>query len=100
MMSVSSRKPICSIASTSLHLSVDVLQEAGEDLLHTRVEAVFVRRARVPRRDRTGPRCQLGVLGDKAKLLLLIESSLALAIPAVIEFPFVLLSPLLGRVVR
>jgi hypothetical protein len=81
-------------------LRIDVLEEAGEDLLHPRVEALLVRRARLPRWDRVGPRRQLRALRNEAELLLIFESDLALSVPAVIELALVLVGPFLGDVVR
>src|SRR5262245_65928338 len=77
-----------------------MLEEAGENLLHARVESFLVRRARVPGRNRLGPRRELRVLRNETELLLLFERDLALAVPAVIERPLVFVGPLLVHVMR
>src|SRR5262245_19459203 len=77
-----------------------MLEKPGEDFLHPCVEAFLVCRARVPRRNRIGPRRQLGVLRDDAELLLVLDGELALPVPPVIELPLVFVGPFLVHVMR
>ncbi len=79
---------------------VGVLQEAGEDLHHPRVELSLVGRQRVPVLHVRVVAREFGVLGDQAQLLLTGECSLPVGVPAVVEGALVLISPLLGDVVR
>ena len=79
---------------------VGVLLVAGVDLHLPRVQLLRRVVERVPRRERVGPRGQLGVLRDDPELLLPLERPLAQRVPPVVEPALVLVRPLLRDVVR
>ena len=101
MIRVLSSWPMLSrIVQQPADLVVGVLEEAGEDLHHPRIELAFVGRQVVPLRDVGVVPRQHRVRGDDAQFLLPGEHLLAVGIPAVVEHALVLVGPFLGDVVR
>ena len=78
-------------------LSVDVLDEAGEDLHQAPLERALGLGDAVPRGHGVGARRELRVGRDPAQLLLAREDALAIRVPAVVELALVLVGPLLER---
>ena len=81
-------------------LDVDVLDETRENLHQAGLERTLCLRDAVPRRHVVGTRREFGIGRNPAKLLLTRKHPLAIDIPAVVEFAFVLVSPFLEDLVR
>ena len=82
------------------HVPVGVLGEPGEHLHLACVEPALRLRQAVPGGVGVGTLGQLGVGGHDAQALLTLERPLPVGVPSVVELPLVLVSPLLGDVVR
>ena len=76
-------------------LKIGVLQEAGIDLHHPRVDGPLIRRAFVPRLDVRIVARQFGIGWDHAEFLLAGKDRLSVDVPAIVELPLVLVRPFL-----
>ena len=81
-------------------LRIHVFGKPGEYLHQPALKGLFVFGNRVPGRQRGGSRGQLRVLRNPAQLLGALEGALAVLIPAVVEFAFVLVGPFFRDLVR
>ena len=79
------------------HVEVGVLQETGEDLHHVGIQPLLLGRKPVPVGDIGIVAGELGIRRDDAHLFLALEGLLAVDIPALVEYAFVLVGPLLAH---